>query len=330
VNRLDFSVQNAIGEALPACQVYVCTQPANTASIPPSPLATLWKDTAGTIPLDNPVIVDGNGNGYFYAPTGIYTLVYFDPYNRIPTLVFPDQQVVTQGGGSVTSVGATIPDGFAISGSPVTSSGVLGISYSTDWLANTVVAGPTSGGPGAPTRRKLVAADIAGLVGSVTSVNASVTPGALFTALFAGGPITSSGTLALSFDFNPQTANKFIAGPASGGLGAMTARLMVPPDLPAPAVVAFSATPTFDGSSSLSFITTLTGDVTGPVFSGGVSGQIYTFMIKQDAIGSHSFAWPANVQGGGVIDPTPNAVNIQSFMSDGVNLYPTGNMITQI
>src|SRR5579859_7294682 len=228
MNRFDGVVQNAVGEAIAGAFVYVCTQPANTSVNPPTPLATLFSDTAGLIPLANPVIVDGNGNFFFYAATGTYTLVYFDQFGRIPTLVFPDQAVVTQGGGSVTSVGLTIPDGFAVSGSPVSSSGVLGLSYSTDWLANTAILGPTSGGPGAPTRRKLVAADIAGLVGSVTSINASVTPGALFTALFTGGPITSTGTLALSFDFLNQTANKFLAAPSSGGLGPITARLLVP------------------------------------------------------------------------------------------------------
>lgn len=330
--RLDGIAINAVGEAIPACQVFVCTQPnsidPNSPSIPPSPLAAIFADAAGTIPLANPVVVDGNGNYFFYAATGTYTLVYFDPYSRIPTLVFPDQQVVTQGGGSVNSVGQTVPDGLAVSGSPVTSSGTLAIVYTSDWGPGVLLIGPPSGVPGLPSRRRLTAADIAGLAGGVSSVNASVTPGALFTALFAGGPITSSGVLALSFDFNPQQANTFLCGPASGGLGAVTARKQVPLDLPAGAVVPFSSNPIFNGAASLGFITTLTGNVATPTFVGGAIGHVYTFAIKQDGAGAHTFAWPANVIGGGTVDPSPNSTNVQSFFFDGTNLLPTGNMIS--
>ena len=332
--RLDGLVINAIGEAVPAAQVFVCTQPNSVSptnpAIPPSPLATLFADAAGTIPLANPVIVDGNGNYFFYTNVGAYTLVYFDPFNRIPTQVFPDQLVASAGGGSVNSVGLTAPDGFAVSGSPVSSSGNLGLAYSTDWAPGVVVIGPISGSPGSPTRRRLNAADIAGLAGGVSSVNASVTPGSLFAALFTGGPITSSGVLALSFDFQPQLANLFLAGPSSGGLGAVTARGIVPPDLPRGAVVAFTSTPAFNGAANQAFLMTLTGNVASSTFVGGVAGVIYTFYIKQDGAGGHTFAWPANVVNGGPVDPTVNAVNVQSFMFDGTNLYPTGQMQTFI
>ena len=329
MNRFDCSVINAVGEALPACQVFVCTQPATTTTIPPSPLASIFADPAGAIPLANPVIVDGNGNAFFYAPVGVYTLVYFDPFNRINTLVFPDQQIVTPGGGSVNSVGMTVPDGFVIAGSPVSSAGTLAETYSTDWGPGVVVIGPTSGSPSAPSRRRLTALDIAGLAGAVSSVNASVTPGALFTALFAGGPITSTGTLALSFDFNAQAANTFLAGPVSGGLGSVTARLMAPADLPPNAIVSFSATPAFNGAVNDSFIMTLTGNVTAPTFVGGVTGAIYTFILKQDGTGGRTFAWPANVIGGDVIDTTPNSRNVQQFIFDGTNLLSIGPMRTQ-
>lgn len=63
------------------------------------------------------------------------------------------------GGGSVTSVAMTVPTGFAISGSPVTTSGTLAITLSNE-TANTIFAGPTSGGAAAPTFRAMVAADV--------------------------------------------------------------------------------------------------------------------------------------------------------------------------
>lgn len=62
-------------------------------------------------------------------------------------------------GGTVTSVGLAAPSIFAVSGSPVTTSGTLTFSLNTQ-SANMVFAGPTSGGAATPTFRALVAADI--------------------------------------------------------------------------------------------------------------------------------------------------------------------------
>jgi hypothetical protein len=332
MNRFDGIVINAIGEAIPGCLVYVCNQPLSTplGTIPPAPLATLYTDSTGATVLTNPVTVDGNGNFFYYAPVGVYTNVYFDPYNRIAPnpQYFPDQQIVTPGGGSVNSVGLSAPTGLAVSNSPITISGVLALAYSTDWPNSTVIVGPTSGGPGAPTRRQLTAADISGGLGSVTSVNASVTPGALFTALFTGGPITSSGVLALAFDFAPLGANLFLAGPTSGGSGAVTGRLIQPADLPAVSNPAFTATPSFNGAVNSSFQMTLTGNVTASTFTGGVTGQLYTFCLIQDGTGGRTFAWPPNVFGGGIPDTTPGSVNVQTFYFNGTNLVPQNTMQT--
>jgi hypothetical protein len=81
--------------------------------------------------------------------------------------------------GSVSSVALTVPSGFSVTGSPVTSSGTLAISESTQ-SANTVKAGPTTGSAAAPTYRPLVNADlpspmsIAGeidIIGSTSATN---------------------------------------------------------------------------------------------------------------------------------------------------------------
>lgn len=64
------------------------------------------------------------------------------------------------GGGTVTSVGISVPsDLFSISGSPVTTSGMIAIDLQNQ-TANKVFAGPTSGADAAPTFRTLVAADL--------------------------------------------------------------------------------------------------------------------------------------------------------------------------
>ena len=155
-------MRNAIGQAIPGVEVYVCTQPLTSGPgvIPPTPLATLYADAAGATPLANPVITDGNGNGFFYTATGTYTVVYFDPFNRIVTQFFPDQRVLSPGGGSVTSVGLTMPTEFAVAGSPVNTSGAFVVTK-TNQTANTVAAGPASGGAAPWAFRPLTLADFA-------------------------------------------------------------------------------------------------------------------------------------------------------------------------
>ncbi len=107
------------------------------------------------------------------------------------TLIFQRTLTAVSSGsgvGSVTSVGQTVPVEFNVSGSPVTGSGTLAITKANE-SANTVWAGPTSGGAAQPTFRALVAADIPTAGGSVTSVTATspitVSP----------SPITSTGII---------------------------------------------------------------------------------------------------------------------------------------
>jgi len=63
------------------------------------------------------------------------------------------------GGGTVTSVSLTVPSIFNVSGSPITTSGTLAVTLATA-PANTILSGPTTGGPGTPTFRAIVAADL--------------------------------------------------------------------------------------------------------------------------------------------------------------------------
>lgn len=65
----------------------------------------------------------------------------------------------TSSGGTVTSVALTAPSMLSVSGSPITGSGTLALSLANQ-NANTVFAGPTSGGAAAPTFRALVSGDI--------------------------------------------------------------------------------------------------------------------------------------------------------------------------
>jgi len=267
----------------------------------------------------NPLQSDGLGNWFFYAATGVYTIVLFDPIGRIPTVIFPDQQVVSQGGGSVTSVALTMPAEFSVAGSPISSTGTFAVTKANQ-NANTVAAGPTSGGPAAWTFRTLVTADLPAGVGTVTSVQLAVAASALFTASITGtNPIIASGTFTLNLGLANQNANSFLAGPASGGAGATASRLMVAADIFGITTVAFVATPVFDASTFPSplFKMTLTGNVTSSSVTNPTNGQLITFELTQDGTGSRTFAWPADFKGASPIAPDATLVSLQSFRRDG-------------
>lgn len=174
-----------------------------------------------------------NGTAQVVAGTRrIWLLTVGTPYD--PTVVSIQNigtfstTAITVGGGSVTSVGQTVPPEFTISGSPVTSAGTLAIGKATE-TANTVWAGPTSGGAAQPTFRALVLGDLPGGVGtgSVTSVGLSMP--AEFSV--AGTPVTTAGTLAVTKA--TESANTVWAGPTTGAPAQPAFRALVTADLPA-------------------------------------------------------------------------------------------------
>jgi hypothetical protein len=103
--RRDDWVTDAMGNAISGANVYVCSQPANTGSIPPSPLVQIFADSAGVTPITQPLVADGYGHTFFYVAPGTYTIVYNSP--QILTLVLADQTI---GAGNV-SFPITIPEG---------------------------------------------------------------------------------------------------------------------------------------------------------------------------------------------------------------------------
>ena len=165
------------------------------------------------------------------------------------------------GTGTVTSVAQTVPAGFSISGSPVTTSGTLAITFGSttanrilmtngsgtvSWsnlatspstyvglmgpsgVGHAAGLAPDPGAVGGTTKflREDATYAVPPGIGTVTSVDASVP--AFMT--ISGNPITSSGTL--SFGFGNENANMIFAGPATGAAAAPTWRALVPEDYP--------------------------------------------------------------------------------------------------
>ena len=111
--RQDFTLLTAQGEAVSGGQIWVCSQPANTA-LPPTPLASIFSDNAGADPITQPLTTNGQGQTDCYLAPGVYTFVYFSPYTG--ELVYVDQTVVSSASPTPNTV---IPSG-SVNGSNVT------------------------------------------------------------------------------------------------------------------------------------------------------------------------------------------------------------------
>ena len=209
----------------------VVTTPFTLASIA-NPGAYVSGGTVATSALPNPFFTDTLGNFFFYAASGIYTVQLYDTLSRISPLVLGDQNVVAGGGaGSVTSVALTMPTQFTVAGSPITTTGTLAVTPASI-TANTVFAGPTSGGPAAWTTRALVTADLPAGTGTVTSVAHTLAVPGIFSSTVGGSPITTSGTLVDTISLVNQNANLVWAGPSSGAAALPTFRSLTAQDLP--------------------------------------------------------------------------------------------------
>lgn len=99
----------------------------------------------------------------------------------------------TGGGGSVTSVGLSLPSQFTVTGSPVTGSGTLTGTWNSQ-SANLIFAGPSSGASAAPTFRSMVTGDLPSNIevsGHIYANYSSGTPGSTG-AVELGDPTGSS------------------------------------------------------------------------------------------------------------------------------------------
>ena len=112
--RQDFTLLTSLGTAVSGGQVYVCTQPANTGTLPPSPLASIFSDSAGDNAVTQPLITNGFGQADCYVAPGVYTFVYFSDVTQ--ELVYVDQTVIST---TQAAVSTGVPTG-TVNGSNVT------------------------------------------------------------------------------------------------------------------------------------------------------------------------------------------------------------------
>jgi hypothetical protein len=131
----------------------------------------------------------------------------------------------TGSSGTVTSVGLALPSIMTVSGSPVTTSGTLTGTLTTQ-AVNSFFAGPSSGAAATPTFRALTTADIPAL-SYVTSV-ALALPSIM---TVSGSPVTGIGTL--TGTLTTQAVNSIFAGPSSGAAATPTFRALTTADIPA-------------------------------------------------------------------------------------------------
>jgi hypothetical protein len=112
--RQDFTLITALGTAVSGASIWVCSQPANTGTLPPSPLANIYSDSAGANPITQPLQTNGFGQADAYMAPGVYTFVYFSDVTQ--ELVYIDQTVVNS---ATPAVNEVVPTG-AVNGSNVT------------------------------------------------------------------------------------------------------------------------------------------------------------------------------------------------------------------
>lgn len=253
----------------------------------------------------------------------------------------------TIAGGTVTSVGLTLPAIFLVSGSPVTGSGTIAATLATQ-TANYVWAGPASGVAATPAFRALVPADLpvattsalgavqpdgttitisAGVISAVTGGGGTVTSVSVVSANgFAGTVATATTTPAITLSttitgilkgngtaISAATAGTDYVSPSDANV--FTNQQAITPyraNISGAVSIDLSAT-----AKSNNLHLTLTGNVTSFALTNPVDGAVYNIRFIQDATGSRTFAgFPSAFKFAGGTAPTfSTAANAVDFMS---------------
>lgn len=156
-------------------------------------------------------------------------------------------------GGTVTSVGLSLPSFITVTNSPVTGSGTLTGTLATQ-SPNLVFAGPSSGGAVAPTFRSLVSTDIPTLNQNTTGSAGSVTSAVTFdTSGGAAAGTTYNGSAARTISYSTVGAFPATATTGSGNVVLSTSPTLVTPALGTPSGGTLSSC-TVDGTNPIGYL----------------------------------------------------------------------------
>lgn len=194
---------------------------------------------------------------------------------------------VVDGGGTVTSVGLAAPTSvFDVSGSPVTGSGTLTLTFDNQ-SANTVFAGPTTGGAATPAFRALVAAD---LPAGTTPVGANPTATVNGTATngVATNFMRSDAAPALSNNVTPSGGTQTFTGNLTG---TSTVTAGTASTTSTPLAVNGTVGNGYDGDA-FDFTNRGDGAVVGPMAPSALQGWAFGGMMKVLSNGSAEYYVP--------------------------------------
>jgi hypothetical protein len=121
------------GTPLAAQSVAVCTQPASIGTTPCSPLATLATSTSTTSGGANPTTTDINGNFFFYAAPGRYTIQIYGPQISTP-FIQADTDLNCAGGGTCTITGSITFASQIQANGGLAVNGINPANFNTGWL----------------------------------------------------------------------------------------------------------------------------------------------------------------------------------------------------
>ena len=134
LNRRDEQVQDPMGNGVSGVFVYVCSQPANTTTLPPSPLVALFSDQAGQNPIKNPQQTDAYGHCDYHAAAGTYTIIYYSPQIVGLQVVLTDQIITSppftwendsSTNGTILGVIDGVNTTFTLSGTPAPAASLI-------------------------------------------------------------------------------------------------------------------------------------------------------------------------------------------------------------
>lgn len=228
-------------------------------------------------------------------------------------------------GGSVTSVGLSLPSIFSVSNSPVTTSGTLTGTLDNQSV-NTVLAGPTTGSSGAPTFRTLVSADIpsgsSNYIQNGTSVQTS-----------ANYNIDGNGTLGGDINVNGSDINGPGISGGSSGILRVNSNTDVRIALDKDANGSQSFDVTNDGGSTAVFSVTEAGNVTANgyvrMLEAGTTPTYYTALQSGDLTGANlTLTLPTSAGTNGQLMQTNGSgalsfTTVGSFIPNGIQVFST-------